>query len=84
MCDSKKLLGGLGGWFATPSYSKATPAYAASVATAFDITLPDIVTIITLIYTLVLLIGALPSLWRTWDFFRNRRHHEGETNGTGR
>lgn len=76
MCDSKKLLGGLSGWFATPSYSKAAPAYAASAATALDITLPDIVTIITLVYTLVLLIGALPNLWRTIDFFRNRHHHD--------
>lgn len=77
MCDSKKLFGGLGGWFATPSYSKAAPAYAASAASALDIDLPDIVTIITCVYTVVLLIGALPNLWRTVDFFRNRHHHEG-------
>lgn len=78
MCDSRigKFFTSLGGYFSAPTFGKATPAYAASVASAFSITLPDLVTIITCVYTVVLLIGALPGLWKTWDFFRNRRHHE--------
>lgn len=36
----------------------------------------DLVTAVTLVYTVVLLIGAIPGVWRTWDFFHTRRHHE--------
>lgn len=78
MCDSRisKFFAGLGGYFSTPTFSKGVPSYAASAAAAMSISLPDIVAVVTLIYTVVLLIGALPGLWKTWDFFRNRRHHE--------
>lgn len=79
MCDYiKKFFASIGGYFSAPTFGKATPAYAASAASAFSITLPDLVTIITCIYTVVLLIGALPGLWKTWDFFRNRHDHEGK------
>lgn len=77
MCDSRisKFFTSLGGYFSAPTFGKATPAYAASAASTLDIDLPDIVTVITCIYTVVLLVGALPGLWKTWDFFKSRRHH---------
>lgn len=76
MCaeDSRigKFLAGVTGYFATPTYSKGIPSYAASAAAAFSISLPDIVTTLTLVYTIVLLIGAIPGIWRTYDFLRDR------------
>lgn len=77
MCDSRigKFFASIGGYFSAPTFGKATPAYAASAASVLDIDLPDIVAVVTLIYTVVLLVGALPGLWKTWDFFKSRRHH---------
>lgn len=64
---------GLAEYFATPDLKKCTPGYVCSAVSFFDgITLPDIVTTLTITYTVVLLIGALPGLWKTWDFLRER------------
>ena len=66
MCDSRigKFFASIGGYFSAPTVGKATPAYVASAAPVLDIDLPDIVAV-----------GALPGLWKTWDFFNSRRHH---------
>lgn len=77
MCGYRigKFFASIGEYFSAPTFGKAAPAYAASAAPVLDIDLPDIVAVVTLIYTVVLLVGALPGLWKTWDFFKSRRHH---------
>lgn len=75
MCDSKlsKMVSGVFGYFSTPTCGKALPGYAYSVNQLFaGIQLPDMITVLTLVYTAVLLIGALPGIWKTWDFFKAR------------
>lgn len=74
MCENKP-----GGWlarasafFSTPTLAKGTPGYLVSGFHLFGITMSDMITAVTLIYTLVLLVGAIPGLWKTWDFFRSR------------
>lgn len=74
MCENKP-----GGWlarasafFSTPTLAKGTPGYLVSGFHLFGITMSDMITAVTLTYTLVLLVGAIPGLWKTWDFFRSR------------
>ena len=75
MCESNH-----GGWlarasafFSTPTLAKGTPGYLVSGFHLFGITMSDMITAVTLIYTLVLLVGAIPGIWKTWDFFKSRR-----------
>lgn len=63
----------VGAFFTTPDLRKCAPGYAVSGCNLTNITLPDMVTVITLIYTIVLLVGAIPGIWKTWDFFKARR-----------
>lgn len=62
-------------FFAAPDFKKCTPGYLVSGCHAVDITLPDMITTITLIYTLVLLVGAIPGVFKTWDFLKDRHNH---------
>ncbi len=67
------MVSGVFGYFSTPTYGKALPGYAYSINQHFaGIQLPDMITVLTFVYTAVLLIGALPGIWKTWDFFRDR------------
>ena len=78
MCESvfKKAWASIGGYVSSPTLAKGTPSYLVSGAHAFGVSMSDLVTAVTLVYTVVLLIGAIPGVWRTWDFFHTRRHHE--------
>lgn len=79
MCDFTKpggVLNSIAAFFTEPTFRKGTPAYAVSGCNLINVSLPDMVTLLTLIYTIVLLIGAIPGIWKTWDFFKQRRHKD--------
>lgn len=81
MCDFTKpggMLNSIAAFFSEPTFRKGTPAYAVSGCNVFNISVPGMVATITLIYTIVLLIGAIPGVWKTWDFFKARCHHKDE------
>lgn len=62
-------------FFTAPDLKKCTPGYVVSGCNAVNITLPDMITTITLIYTIVLLVGAIPGLFKTYDFLKDRHNH---------
>lgn len=80
MCDNifKRMWVSAGSYISQPTLAKGAPSYLVSGANALGINMSDLVTVITMLYTVVLLIGAIPGVWRTWDFFRSRRkdHHD--------
>lgn len=73
----EEIMQRIASFFSSPDLRKGIPGYAVSGCSLADITLPDMVTLLTLIYTIVLLIGAIPGIWKTWDFFKQRRHKDG-------
>lgn len=84
MCEEsggffKRITASAGAYVSSPTLAKGTPSYLVSGAHALGLTMSDFVTTVTLIYTVVLLIGALPGIFKTWDFFRSRRKQKRDT-----
>lgn len=63
MCEGnffKRTAAQVGGFFSTPTLAKGTPSITVAAMDFLGLNLSDLLTLVTIVYTLCLLLGALP------------------------
>ena len=69
--DKKQGGGVMVAFFAKPTIAKAAPAYGVTAAEFCGFSLNDVLIMLTIIYTLLLLLNALPGAWNGVKFLLN-------------
>ena len=72
--DKKQGGGVMVAFFAKPTIAKAAPAYGVTAAEFCGFSLNDVLIMLTIIYTLLLLLTALPGAWNGVKFLLNARY----------